>query len=229
MGHCGGVPCRSSSLWAARRAAGADERRDPKPLALGRAASIFPANLPQGRSLADRGRSGGMAEWLKAHAWKACIRATVSWVRIPLPPPRCMIRHRLSACIGAFADAAAATCLSITGRQEPDRRRLVCLTSRRTYLYGHGQHARRAAWPALGGGIQACKARSQVKAREGSCATCAPTCPDHGNFGQDSRAQLSLPTTLASSISGCGVARGVNDGAGQTGTSPTETPRSMRP
>src|SRR5262245_55841806 len=30
---------------------------------------------------------GGMAEWLKPHAWKACIRATVSWVRIPLPPP----------------------------------------------------------------------------------------------------------------------------------------------
>src|SRR5438105_13311425 len=31
--------------------------------------------------------AGGMAEWLKAHAWKACIRETVSWVRIPLPPP----------------------------------------------------------------------------------------------------------------------------------------------
>src|SRR5438132_10949493 len=29
---------------------------------------------------------GGVAEWLKAHAWKACIRETVSWVRIPLPP-----------------------------------------------------------------------------------------------------------------------------------------------
>ena len=28
-----------------------------------------------------------MAERLKAHAWKACIRATVSRVRIPLPPP----------------------------------------------------------------------------------------------------------------------------------------------
>ena len=28
-----------------------------------------------------------MAEWLKAHAWKACIRETVSWVRIPLSPP----------------------------------------------------------------------------------------------------------------------------------------------
>src|SRR5262245_21945770 len=28
-----------------------------------------------------------MAEWLKAHAWKACIRESVSWVRIPLSPP----------------------------------------------------------------------------------------------------------------------------------------------
>jgi hypothetical protein len=35
-----------------------------------------------------RNSFGGMAEWLKAHAWKACIRETVSWVRIPLPPPR---------------------------------------------------------------------------------------------------------------------------------------------
>src|SRR5205807_2789385 len=28
-----------------------------------------------------------MAEWLKAHAWKACVRETVPWVRIPLSPP----------------------------------------------------------------------------------------------------------------------------------------------
>ena len=33
------------------------------------------------------GRDGGVAEWLKAHAWKVCIRETVSRVRIPLPPP----------------------------------------------------------------------------------------------------------------------------------------------
>ena len=33
------------------------------------------------------GADGGVAEWLKAHAWKVCIRATVSRVRIPLPPP----------------------------------------------------------------------------------------------------------------------------------------------
>ena len=30
---------------------------------------------------------GEMAEWLKAHAWKACKRETVSRVRIPLSPP----------------------------------------------------------------------------------------------------------------------------------------------
>src|SRR5438067_1814154 len=59
----------------------------PNPLALPIAASIFPANLPEGRTPAVCERRGGMAEWLKAHAWKACIRATVSWVRIPLPPP----------------------------------------------------------------------------------------------------------------------------------------------
>jgi hypothetical protein len=28
-----------------------------------------------------------MAERLKAHAWKACVRASVPWVRIPLSPP----------------------------------------------------------------------------------------------------------------------------------------------
>ena len=30
---------------------------------------------------------GEMAEWLKAHAWKVCKEATLSWVRIPLSPP----------------------------------------------------------------------------------------------------------------------------------------------
>ena len=28
-----------------------------------------------------------LAERLKAHAWKACVRESVPWVRIPLPPP----------------------------------------------------------------------------------------------------------------------------------------------
>ena len=34
-----------------------------------------------------RGRLGWVAEWSKAHAWNACRRATVSWVRIPPHPP----------------------------------------------------------------------------------------------------------------------------------------------
>src|SRR3569833_2108678 len=39
--------------------------------------------LPRGLHQPD----GEVAEWLKAHAWKACIRETVSRDRIPLSPP----------------------------------------------------------------------------------------------------------------------------------------------
>ena len=28
-----------------------------------------------------------MAEWFKAHAWKACKEAILTWVRIPFSPP----------------------------------------------------------------------------------------------------------------------------------------------
>jgi hypothetical protein len=31
--------------------------------------------------------SGEMDEWFKSHAWKACLRAIVTGVRIPLSPP----------------------------------------------------------------------------------------------------------------------------------------------
>src|SRR5689334_7023994 len=49
-------------------------------------------------SVLARARTGGVDEWLKAHAWKACLRETVTWVRIPLPPPphaaiACLKRH----------------------------------------------------------------------------------------------------------------------------------------
>src|SRR3954447_18809330 len=47
-------------------------------------------------SLQDR-PSGEMAEWLKAHAWKACVRETVPWVRIPLSPPSGSKRLHFSA------------------------------------------------------------------------------------------------------------------------------------
>ena len=32
-------------------------------------------------------KKGEMAERFKAHAWKACLGETLSWVRIPLSPP----------------------------------------------------------------------------------------------------------------------------------------------
>lgn len=32
-------------------------------------------------------RHGEMSEWLKEHAWKACMWETASGVRIPLSPP----------------------------------------------------------------------------------------------------------------------------------------------
>jgi hypothetical protein len=55
------------------------------------ALAIVPPAIDTGRRLVgdrDVTLRGGMAEWLKALAWKACIRETVSWVRIPLPPPK---------------------------------------------------------------------------------------------------------------------------------------------
>ena len=35
-----------------------------------------------------------MAEWLKAHAWKVCKGAILSWVRIPFSPPNSSLFYR---------------------------------------------------------------------------------------------------------------------------------------
>ena len=37
--------------------------------------------------------NGQVAEWLKAHAWKVCIRESVSRVRIPLCPPSIRLKY----------------------------------------------------------------------------------------------------------------------------------------
>src|SRR5438067_1739496 len=37
-----------------------------------------------------------MAEWLKAHAWKACLGETLTRVRIPLSPPHSAIATKSS-------------------------------------------------------------------------------------------------------------------------------------
>jgi hypothetical protein len=43
---------------------------------------------------APHSRHGEVAEWLKALAWKACIRETVSRVRIPPSPPPSLLSFR---------------------------------------------------------------------------------------------------------------------------------------
>ena len=48
---------------------------------------ISPLSFAFFRHLHILRRYGGVAEWLKAHAWKVCMRETVSRVRIPPPPP----------------------------------------------------------------------------------------------------------------------------------------------
>src|SRR4051794_26720848 len=42
-----------------------------------------------------------MSEWLKEHAWKACVGETLPWVRIPLSPPAFAKRSllRLAGCV----------------------------------------------------------------------------------------------------------------------------------
>jgi hypothetical protein len=45
-----------------------------------------------------------MAEWLKAHAWKACLGETLTWVRIPLSPPDFMaFRSEMAVEINLFS------------------------------------------------------------------------------------------------------------------------------
>src|ERR1700733_14747153 len=50
-------------------------------------ARAWPPVLSPSARVSDQTRDGGGAERLKAHAWKVCMRETVSRVRIPPPPP----------------------------------------------------------------------------------------------------------------------------------------------
>src|SRR6266571_72382 len=40
-------------------------------------------------------RCGEVSEWLKEHAWKACLREIATWVRIPPSPPAYLIQLHL--------------------------------------------------------------------------------------------------------------------------------------
>ena len=63
-----------------------------------RRAAALPIQPYDHRLLTD----GQVAEWLKAHAWNACIRETVSRVRIPLCPPSLFRKPLFSNHILAF-------------------------------------------------------------------------------------------------------------------------------
>ena len=61
-----------------------------------------------------------MAEWLKAHAWKACLGETLTWVRIPLSPPDSKAHDapRLSPCPSGAAPSPIHVQTSGAGRGE---------------------------------------------------------------------------------------------------------------
>jgi hypothetical protein len=91
-----------------------------------------------------------MAEWLKAHAWKACIRETVSWVRIPLPPPRpkgpFRGRHWRLAMLNIrkhrFEDYARLPNIDAAGVGDLDQSDLACLDEVGDNLVAAGRHER---------------------------------------------------------------------------------------
>src|ERR1700693_3459190 len=75
---CATMPCQSGRGDYSARAAARDRQR----------VDVIETGSSEGlRAPSRRRKCGGVAEWLKAHAWKACLRETVTWVRIPLPPP----------------------------------------------------------------------------------------------------------------------------------------------
>src|SRR5437870_175057 len=81
-----------------------------------------------------------MSEWLKEHAWKACVGETLPWVRIPLSPPTQPIP------LGALREIGAATLY----RSLPNLTRIP-ISSLSTYAVEHapcawrfGRHSREA-------------------------------------------------------------------------------------
>ena len=58
-----------------------------KPAPVSKSGVTFAVRFHRETRFPDSKADGEVAEWLKAHAWNACIRETVSRVRIPLSPP----------------------------------------------------------------------------------------------------------------------------------------------
>ena|GEM_PF-3438516 len=79
-----------------------------------------------------------MAEWLKAHAWKACLGETLTWVRIPLSPP---YKSGLSAKNRPYpSELAELAAISNPARKRDRKTGLLYISSRRfPALFSEGQ------------------------------------------------------------------------------------------
>src|SRR5829696_7095787 len=81
-------PPRRAEAVACRVLGGSQRRQGSRsPCGPSEPASEAGGQVDGAASARHAAHRGGVAEWLKAHAWKVCIRETVSRVRIPLPPP----------------------------------------------------------------------------------------------------------------------------------------------
>ena len=66
-------------------------------------------------------RSGEVSEWLKEHAWKACVRVTVPRVRIPPSPPlEASVTHNSQLTTTTHNSVPVAVKTSVTARAEQD-------------------------------------------------------------------------------------------------------------
>src|SRR5271163_4902061 len=88
-------------FWSARPAAARPQSRHGPLLAW----AARPVLCASPSLFSIEARAGGVAERSKAHAWKVCIRETVSRVRIPPPPPSFKVYPRT---FGASASSPSA-------------------------------------------------------------------------------------------------------------------------
>ena len=87
--HHPGLACGRGDTCGVKSSSWAEARDDPALVRLVLLARAARPVLSASRApFSIEERTGGVAERSKAHAWKVCIRETVSRVRIPPPPPR---------------------------------------------------------------------------------------------------------------------------------------------
>src|SRR6185503_20328264 len=97
--------------------------------------------LEKGRACGHDMGTGQVAEWLKALAWKACIRETVSWVRIPPCPPSCFALTRFAGlpsprcakqdALRSFSEEGPPHALCLSARKRGRAQTSVCRVNQR--------------------------------------------------------------------------------------------------